>query len=180
MSDNSLPPDFNHFARWIAAQSRPRAASTDRYSTLLSAARGARDEFLRTTSMANSTSAVGEERSQSTLEVLYLLAAASTDNAARPPELTTARGFRVTLAYDEGETPEQSSICVLVQSPPDMLRYVQNATAYLWNGTQRFELGQFDIDGKAIGNLPAGVHISISDFASGKVKLEEPGYPTQD
>ena len=94
--------------------------------------------------------------------------------------MTTARGFRVTLAYDEGESPEQSSVCVLVQCPPAMLPNVQGETAYLWSGTERFELGQFDADGKAIGTLPAGVQISISDFASGKVKLEEPGSPTQD
>jgi len=41
---------------------------------------------------------------------------------------------------------------------------------------ERFSLGQFDADGKAIGALPSGVHISMTDFASGKVKLEEPDY----
>jgi hypothetical protein len=179
MTDNSLPPDFDLFTRWLAAQSGPRAGSNDRYRTLLDAARAARNEFTSAALTANSSSP-RNERDQGTLEVLHLLAAASTDDAARPPELTTARGFRVTLAYDDGESPEQSSICVLVQSPPDMLPYVQNGVAYLWSGTERFELGQFDADGKAIGTLPAGVQISTSDFASGKIKLEEPGDPTQD
>jgi hypothetical protein len=50
-------------------------------------------------------------------------------------------------------------------------------TAFLWNGSQRFELGQFDADGKAIGTLPAGIEITMSDFAAGHIKLEEPDAP---
>ncbi len=180
MPRNSTPPDFDEFARWVASQSAPGAASADRYTTLLDAAREARDEFLSAAEVAKTTSPVRNEPNRGTLEVLHLLAAASTDDTGRPPELTTARGFRVTLAYDEGQSPEQSSICVLVQSPPDMLPYVQNETAYLWSGTERFELGQFDADGKAIGTLPAGVQISLSDFAMGKVKLEEPDFPAKE
>ncbi|MGO9263995.1 MAG: hypothetical protein ACLQBA_03755 [Candidatus Binataceae bacterium] len=167
---SSKPPDFDQFAKWTALKFGARSGNPDRYDELLSAARAARDEMAR----------AAEEPLPRNLEVLQLLAAASADEMARPPELTTARGFRVTLAYDEGESPDQSSICVLVQSPPEMIRYVQNETAYLWNGSERFELGQFDADGKAIGTLPAGVQISISDFASGNIKLEEPNYPTQD
>jgi hypothetical protein len=172
------PPDFGQFARWVALQATRPVASADRYGTLLDAARAARDECVRTMESASSSPPVKE--AQNFIEVLQLLAAASKDDTARPPEITTARGFRVTLAYDDGESPEQSSICVLVQSPPDILPYVQNRTVYLWNGSQRFELGEFDIDGKAIGTLPAGVQISLSDFASGKIRLEEPDRPPQD
>jgi hypothetical protein len=63
---------------------------------------------------------------------------------------------------------------VLVQCPPELIDTVQGETAYLWNGQQRFELGPFDSEGKAIGTLPAGIEISASDFALGNVKLEEP------
>jgi hypothetical protein len=47
-------------------------------------------------------------------------------------------------------------------------------TVYLWSGNQRFELGEFDVEGKAIGTLPGGIEITASDFASGNVKLETP------
>jgi hypothetical protein len=164
MPSKPIPPDFDQLAKWTASKFGPRAGNPDRYETLLKAARSARDEMARAV----------EESAPRILEVLQLLAAASTDDTARPPELTTARGFRVSLAYEEGENPGRSSICVLVQSPPELLRYVQNETAYLWNGSERFELGQFDADGKAIGTLPAGVQITLSDFTMGKVKLEEP------
>ena len=87
----------------------------------------------------------------------------------------TAKGFRVTLAYDDGTAAEQPSICVLVQCPPDQVAQVQGQTAYLWSGSERFELGQFDADGKAIGTLPAGIQITLSDFTAGTVKLEAPG-----
>lgn len=164
MHNKPIAPDFDQFAKWTASKFGPRAGNPDRYEELLRAARSARDEMARAV----------EESSPRHIEVLQLLAAASTDDAARPPELTTARGFRVSLAYDDGESPDQSSICVLVQSPLDLVAYVQNETAYLWNGSERFELGQFDADGKAIGTLPAGVQITLSDFAKGKVKLEAP------
>jgi hypothetical protein len=178
MPSKPLPPDFEQFAKWAASQSRPRPVNADSYERLLTAARATRDEYLRIVEAVGPTAMVKESGHH--VEVLQLLAAASVEEVTRPPELTTARGFRVTLAYDDGERPEQSSICVLVQCPPEMLTYVQNHTVYLWNGSQRFELGEFDIDGKAIGTLPAGVQISLSDFASGKITLEEPDYPTQD
>jgi hypothetical protein len=38
-------------------------------------------------------------------------------------------------------------------------------SVYLWYGSTRFELGQFDADGKALGTLPAGIEITLSDFA---------------
>jgi len=177
MSDDSSPPDFERFARWLAARPGPPGASADRQRALLDAARAARDEFANASAMAVSAPPVEKRGRQHTVEVLNLLAAASADDTARPPELTTAKGFRVTLAYDEGEGNAGPSIAVLVQSPPDLLRAVQNETAYLWSGEERFELGQFDADGKAIGVLPAGVQISVSDFKAGKIKLEEPGDP---
>jgi hypothetical protein len=113
-------------------------------------------------------------RSQGHLEVLQLLAAADKSDSSRLPELTTARGFRVTLAYEEGRDATEASICVLVRCPPELIDAVQGQSAFLWNGAERFELGQFDSEGKAIGTLPAGIEISLSDFAQGKVKLEEP------
>jgi hypothetical protein len=44
----------------------------------------------------------------------------------------------------------------------------------LWKDEERFELGQFDAEGKAIGTLPAGVEMSAADFTQGKVKLQAP------
>jgi hypothetical protein len=140
---------------------------------LLSAARAAREDFLKSRS-ALSASTSEAPQTYGPREVLQLLAAADHTPAAMPPELTTARGFRVTLVYDEGENSRSSSICVLVHCPPHMIGSVEGETAYLWNGSQRFELGQFDSEGKAIGTLPAGIEISLSDFTSGRVLLEEP------
>ncbi len=194
MSRNSSPPDFDAFLGWLAANIRSQASSEhsqvsesvspqtsegqaadtpNRYETLLAAARVARDEMLLATAVVKPATSVGGTRGPH-LEVLQLLAAADTSDSARPPELMTARGFRVTLAYDEGTGSESASICVLVRCPPELIQSIQGETAFLWNGAERFELGQFDSDGKAIGTLPAGIEISLSDFAVGKVKLEEP------
>jgi hypothetical protein len=180
MVDKSSPPDFNQFVRWLASDVKartstaaPAAGNSERYDALLSAARTARDESVRAT-MAHPDVSVSGGRH---IEVLQLLAAADKSDASRPPELMTARGFRVTLAYDEGTGTDPSSICVLVRCPPELIESVQGETVFLWNGTERFELGQFDSDGKAVGTLPAGIEISLSDFTMGRVKLEEPPAP---
>jgi hypothetical protein len=167
MPSKSPPPDFNEFTRWLRNKVDVAPVISQADKDTLGAARAARDHAVEARS-------VPELRD---LEVLQLLAAASTDEGAKPPELMTARGFRVTLAYDDGSTAEQPSICVLVQCPLDQVAHVQGQTAYLWNGSERFELGQFDADGKAIGTLPAGIEITLSDFAAGTVKLEAPGSP---
>jgi len=173
MSNNDELPDFNKFSGWLARQLKGPAHKTERYQAALAAARVARDEFLR----AQSTAVARRPEPAAKyghFETLQLLAAADKAESARPPELMTARGFRVTLAYDEGEDAASSSICVLVRCPPELTERLEGETAYLWNGADRFELGEFDSEGKAIGTLPAGIAISVSDFAQGRVKLEEP------
>jgi hypothetical protein len=106
--------------------------------------------------------------------VLFLLAAADKAESSQLPEITTPRGFRVMLAYDDADGAGPASIGVLVRCPMEMTAALEGKTVYLWYGAERFELGEFDGEGKAIGALPAGVEISASDFSQGKVKLEEP------
>jgi hypothetical protein len=171
MSPNSAPPDFEEFARWVTSKVGALPKQSRAYEALLAAARVARDQSLGSRPSALSSSAAGRDN----VEVLLLLAAASTDDDARPPELMTAKGFRVTLAYDDASSAAGSSICVLVQCPLELITQLQGQTAYLCSGRERFELGQFDVDGKAIGTLPAGIEIKLSDFAAGNVKLEAPG-----
>jgi hypothetical protein len=173
MSSNHSRPSFHQFTRWVAVKSVAGGATIEVPEAIREAARATRNDAItvaRTAivdlSLASST--------ESSVEVIRLLAAASADDNSRPPELMTARGFRVTLAYDEGTSGNGSSICVLVRAPNELIDEIQGQTAFLWNGAERFELGQFDSDGKAIGTLPAGIEISLSDFVTGRVKLEGP------
>ena len=174
MSADELTPPLGDFAQWL--MSKRRIFDGDRapgqsgvlghgdYARLLEAARGARDAV--------------PESAPARFEVLQLLTASSGSDGPRPGEVTTARGFRVTLAYDEGAPTKPPSICVLVKCPPDLIDFVEGKTVFLWTGAHRFELGSFDSEGKAIGTLPAGIDISPSDLASGRVRLEEPPAPT--
>jgi hypothetical protein len=170
MADPSSRPQFTAFTRWLA-ESQPiftkQSINTAAYERLLGAARSARDETMRSM-----------PRAASRFETLQLLAAATKDSE-RPPELTTARGFRVTLAFEDGHPASASSIAVLVQCPIDMIASMQGEIAYLWNGSERFALGQFDADGKVLGTLPAGVGVSLGDFKQGRIKLEEPSSPLE-
>jgi hypothetical protein len=179
MTSDSTPPDFQAFTRWVASRFAVRAENRKPPENLVAAARAARDATLSATRAAQpnlSTSGGGRRQ----IEILQLLAAASMDEGSRLPELSTPRGFRVTLAYDERLGAIGSSIGVLVQCPPNLIEQVQGQTAYLWNGDERLVLGQFDSDGKAIGTLPVGTEITLSDFKSGKVKLEESDLATDD
>lgn len=173
MLKDSNVPSFEQFARWLALRSPQPTEDEARHQRLRAAARDARDEFLTALrGVAAPNPEAGARYGH--FEVLQLLAAADKSESPRPADLTTARGFRVTLAFEEGGGGAASSICVLVQCPPELIASVQGEAAYLWNGAQRFELGQFDAEGKAVGTLPAGIEISPSDFAMGNVKLEEP------
>jgi len=173
MPNERPPADITAFARWLANRESTLPAAPETTAPVLTAARRARDEFTRAIQSARPL----EPRSvagEGTMEVLELLAAASADPSARPPEMLTPRGFRVTLAFDEGTASDRASICVLVRCPPEMIEKVAGKSVYLWSGTSRFELGQFDVDGKAIGTLPAGIEITLADFATGSVQLEAP------
>lgn len=165
-------PSFAQFTRWLARADgalmpAPQPGSA-RFEQALAAARHARQETLHLAGKSATSPRVGN------LEVLELLAAADASDTSRPPELTTPKGFRVTLAYDDGGTSTQASIAVLVQCPPDRIAALQGRTVFLWSGEERFELGQFDADGKALGTLPAGLEITLSDFKMGRIKIEEP------
>jgi hypothetical protein len=163
MSNEPKLPDFNQFSRWLASRLNQQSLPADRFAQLHTAARDARDEFMR----AQRATGYGS------FEVLQLLAAADRESSL-PPEITTPRGFRVSLAYDEGHGEGESSIGVLVICPSHLIADVLGKTVYLWSGSQRFELGQFDAEGKALGTLPGGIEITASDFALGNVKLETP------
>jgi hypothetical protein len=166
MPSNTPPPDFKKFARWVHHRVDVAPVDSQPRRELLAAARAARDNAIKTRSRGST---------QRNLDVLQLLAAASADEGSGLPELMTVKGFRVTLAYDEGDSNKPASICVLVQCPPELLTQVQGQTAYLWSESKRYELGQFDADGKAIGPLPAGIQVTLADFEAGNVKLEAPG-----
>ncbi len=103
-----------------------------------------------------------------------MLAAADKSDASLPPEITTPRGFRIALAFDADAAPGESSICVLVHCPADLIDSFEGQLVHLWYGEERFEIGQFDAEGKALGLLPPRIKIRPSDFAEGRVKLEEP------
>ena len=176
MSSEPKLPSFDQFSRWLTQRLERPAVPAEHYHALAAAAREARDEFALGQGMVRQSTRA-KASPQGPLEVLQLLAAADKSDASRPPEMTTARGFHVTLAYDEGTESAAPSICVLVKCPPELIPGILGQTAYLWNGAERFELGQFDAEGKAIGILPSGIEISLADFAQGRVKLEEPTPP---
>jgi hypothetical protein len=173
MSDNPSGPDLETFARWLAAKVDERGIAN--YAThlpsasLVAAARRARDECR----LFAEDLRIGQEQSTTdTGEVLELLAAADASDSVLPPELTTASGFRVTLANELGAQPGAATLCVLVRCPTGLIESIEGQIVCLCRGAERFELGQFDSEGKAIGTLPAGVDIALSDFSRGSVRLQ--------
>lgn len=169
MCPEAAAPAFEEFLKFVAWKSRSSPSRTVAADRVLAAARAARLELRASPSPPD----------RADCEVLELLAAASADTG-EPPELITVRGFRVRLAYRDGSDSEPSSICVLVQCPEQWLEHVQGRVAYLWSGTERFALGEFDAEGKAIGTLPAGIEITLDDLATGRIRLEAPEVPARE
>lgn len=176
MPTDRVPPDFAAFTRWLAAQDPQAPPTAEPNDRLRAAARLARDETLRILATPAARTP-RDDHAGPTIEVLALLAAASAETGSPPPELVTPRGFRVALVFDGGDSTERASICVLVRCPPELIAQIEGHTAYLWSGNTRFELGQFDADGKAIGTLPAEIEITLDDFSGGRIRLEAPGTP---
>jgi len=175
MHPKRAAPAFEDFLRFVASRHRASPKSLSPPDGVLAAARAARRELRDAEPLDPATECV-RPLVQGSHEILQLLAASS-DDMARPSDLVTVRGFRVKLDYRDGTDTRPSSICVLVQCPEQLLESVQGRIAYLWNGAERFELGEFDADGKAIGTLPAGIEITLADFATGRIKLEAPEAP---
>jgi hypothetical protein len=169
MSHEPKLPSFDQFSRWLVSRLDRPGLQPEHYEGLKQAAREARDEFVRSQGLAADASGA-----QGPVEVLQLLAAADKSASALPPEVTTSRGFRIALAYEDTGGDEPASIGVLVHCPAELVSALEGQSVYLWYGTERFELGQFDGEGKAIGALPAHIEITSADFAEGRVKLEEP------
>jgi hypothetical protein len=78
----------------------------------------------------------------------------------------------VTLASELGVEPGAATLCVLVRCPAGLMDSIEGQIACLCRGAERFELGEFDSEGKAIGTLPAAVDITLSDFSRGIIRLE--------
>jgi hypothetical protein len=171
MTDAEKKPSFNDFGRWLASRHKQQGAPQERYEQVSSAARSARNEFVQARAEVSPTSSVTRS-GRGSLETLQLLAAADKD-ASLPPEIVTPRGFRIALAYDDGGEAGLS-LGVFVTCPADLSASLEGQMAYLWCGDERFELGQFDAEGKALGALPPGYAVSAEDFASGRVQLEVP------
>jgi hypothetical protein len=171
MSDAEKKPSFTDFSRWLASRLHQQGIPQEQYDQVSAGARSARNEFVqaRREARAESTATPGAYGS---METLLLLAAADADSSL-PPEIVTPRGFRITLAYEES-SDAGSSLGVLVTCPTELSASLEGQMAYLWCDTERFELGQFDADGKALGALPEGAVVTAEDFASGRVKLEVP------
>jgi hypothetical protein len=162
MSGESSNRDFPAFTRWVAKRFGSRTEQVRPSEELVTAARDARDEILRATQAPDE------------IEVLTVMAAADFTETMPPATMTTARGYRVSFAFDESGGANASRVCVLVQCPERLIGCSEGRSPALWKGALQFELGQFDADGKAIGTLPAGVDITLADLAQGQVKLQEP------
>lgn len=172
MCPETSAPTFQSFLRFVASRHGPSPEPPIPSERMLAAARAAHKELWAPGSAAGPLHRA-DAADGGDVEVLNLLAASS-EGAARPSDLITVRGFRVRLDYRDSTDVAPSSICVLVECPQELVASVQGQIAYLWNGAERFELGEFDADGKAIGTLPAGIEITLADFTAGRIKLEAP------
>jgi hypothetical protein len=122
-------------------------------------------------------------RSGTYVEELEVLAAADSDHARWMPRLRTPNGFTISPLYASSATEGAPPIGLLVECPIELIEACRGQTVRVAAGGQWIELGQVDVDGKATGDLPAGLAFRppfvfrVGELAEQSAELPRHGEP---
>jgi hypothetical protein len=89
-------------------------------------------------------------------EEIELLAAADADRGRWLPRLRTPNGFAISTLYAPNSPPGALPVGLLVECPVELLDVCRGQKVHIAAGGQWIELAEIDVDGKAMGDLPAG------------------------
>ena len=173
MSEKSKPGSFEHFVRWVGNVRRETVVESDPPQSVLAASEGAWRAYqdLQTEYRARLLARVREGRYYESIE---LMAAADTDDKRRLPRLCTPNGFAISALYPTNSPEGTAPVGVLVESPENLVGVFAGQPVHIFIAEQWIELGELDIEGNVIGDLPAGVEFKPPfDFHIGNL-MEDP------
>jgi hypothetical protein len=154
MPDDPKSVSFGQFVRWLAKAVRSESSELEPSAAVMQGARAARREF-QSVQRIQRNDIAARVRSGSYIEELEMLAAADSDHGRWIPRLRTPNGFTISPLYASSAAEGASPIGLLVECPRDLIEVCRGQTVRVAAGGQWVELGQIDVDGKAIGDLPA-------------------------
>jgi hypothetical protein len=158
MSNSPKPGSFEDFLRWLA-ESRPATGSdlAPPSSDVLAAANLAwrETQTLRSEQPEALAPHFGQGSYQEDLE---LMAAADLENGGHPlPRLRTPNGFVISTLYGTNRMAGTAPIALLVECPVASIELFKGLRVQVLAGDRWVDIGEIDADGKASGDLPAGM-----------------------
>lgn len=183
MTHKSSPGSFADFLRWVGEPNHPpQSAAEEPTSEVLAAARQAWEEFqsLRRT---HRDDLVARLRAGTYHEELELMAAADADRSRWLPRLRTPNGFAISALYAPNAPEVAAPIGLLVECPVELIEICRGQPVHIAAGGQWVEIGEIDVDGKAMGDLPAGFEFKppfafrVGKLAEEPTELRKPDPP---
>lgn len=176
MGDSFKRATFDDFVRWLARW-QERAVAADPAVSLSDAARDAWGEF-RALEGRRHSQLLRRLRSGSYYEEVELLAAAELDPRRRLPRLRTPNGFVVSALYTGDGAATDAPVGVLVDCPENLVEACRGLKVWILCAGQWVELGEIDLDGTAIGDLPKCVDFKPPlGLRVGELEEREEGSP---
>lgn len=174
MSRKGEPGSFEDFLAWWGdTVSRARDGAFEPGPEVSEAAREARQEFRDLQDMHQEELRI-RLRGGNYYEEVELLAAADADTRRWLPRLRTPNGFAISALYAPDSPAGSAPVGLLVECPVELIEVCRGQPVHVAAGGQWIELGEIDIDGKAIGDLPPGCELKPPfGFRVGKFE-EEP------
>ena len=155
MSDSFKRATFDDFVRWLGRR-QEGAAAADPTVSVSDAARDAWGQ-LRALEGRHRSQLLMRLCSGSYYEEVELLAAADLDPRRRLPRLRTPNGFVVSALYTGDAAATDAPVGVLVECPENLVEACRGLKVRILCAGRWVELGEIDLDGTAIGDLPKGV-----------------------
>jgi hypothetical protein len=183
MTGSPKPASFEDFLRWLGEPERDtQVHQPEPTPEVLVAAKAAWQEF-QSLQRAQREALAARIRAGTYVEELELLAAADVDRNRWLPRLRTPNGFAISALYAPNSPPGAAPVGLLVECPVELIDLCRGQQVHVAAGGQWIELGEIDVDGKAMGDLPAGFEFKppfgfrVGKWAEQPTELPKPPEP---
>ena len=158
MSHSLEPGSFEDFLRWLTERdAKPSPRSQTQPTAGVVEAAGAAWRDFRAVQSSHRTEFLARVRRGNYYEEVEVLAAADAASNRFFPRLRTPNGFVVSALYTTDSAPGTAPVAVLVECPHDLVDVFRGLKVRVLCAGRWVELGEIDVDGKAVADLPEGV-----------------------
>lgn len=185
MPSSLKPESFEGFVRWLADPKRGEGArEADPSPEIIAAATAAWWNF-QSAQRAQREALVAHVRAGTYCEELVLMAAADADRTRWLPRLRTPNGFAISALYPANSPPGRGTapVGLLVECPADLIDIFKGQQVQISAGDRWVQIGEIDVDGKAMGDLPEGIELKppfvlrVGNLAEQPTELRKPDEP---